>query len=93
MAFEYDEAHRMIEEALASIRLYARFGASPLVPQQARCVAYILKKTGVRRHSRILTEAADAICRAYAGHDAPDEPPPFEWPEPAKIQMVKTEGF
>jgi hypothetical protein len=83
MNFEHEEAHRMIEEALASIRLYARFGASPLAAQQARAVAYILKKGGDTKNSRILTEAADAISRAYAGQEAPDEPPgALEWPKP-----------
>lgn len=81
MNFEYDEAHRMIEEALASVRLYARFGASPLAAQQAQAVAYILKKTGESRDSRILTEAANAISLAYAGQDAPNEPPAFHWPD------------
>jgi hypothetical protein len=81
MNFEHEEAHRMIEEALASIRLYGRFGASPLAAQQAQCVAYLLKKCGEQRHSRILTEAADAISRAYGGQGAPEEPPaPPTWP-------------
>ena len=93
MNFEYDEAHRMIEEALASIRLYARFGASPLAVQQAQSVAYILKKAGARKHSRILTEAADAISRAYAGHEAPDEPPAaLEWPKPGQLTQKRMLG-
>jgi hypothetical protein len=80
MNFEYGEAHQMIEEALASIRLYGRFGASPLAVQQAQAVAYILKKSGENRQSRILQEAADAISRAHGGQSAPDEPPQFVWP-------------
>jgi hypothetical protein len=81
MNFEYDEAHRMIEEGLASIRLYARCGASPLAAQQVQAVAYLLKRAGENRNSRILTEAANAISRAYAGRDAPEEPPAFTWPD------------
>jgi hypothetical protein len=79
MGFDYDEAPRMIEEALASIQLYARFGASPLAAQQVQAVTYILKKTGQIRGSRVLTEAADAISRAYSGHNAPSQLPSY-WP-------------
>jgi hypothetical protein len=80
LASQHDEAHRMIEEALASIRLYGRFGAAPLAAQQVQAVAYILKKSGENTRNRMLIEAADAISRIHGGQGAPDEPPPpLDW--------------
>jgi hypothetical protein len=64
MAFDHDEAHRMIEEALASS--FAAGGTKGAV---------------WAKQAHTHTEAANAISRAYAGEDAPDEPlTSLTWP-------------
>jgi hypothetical protein len=74
------EAHRMIEETFSFGQIVCAVRRHVLGGAASASCRLILKKSGENRRSRTLTEAADAISRAYGGQDAPDEPSSLNWP-------------